>query len=297
MKKCLSLFLCLLLILALASGVSAESPKKIVDDAGLFSDSEIQSLEEKAEELAGKYDIDVVIVTVWSLDGKTSEAYADDYFDYNGYGIGNNYSGVLFLLSMEYRDWAITTHSDGQYALTDYGIQTIFSDIAGHLSKDEYYDAFDLYLNRLEDYFRAFANGDPIDGWADSYTGPGSYEHGTQEEIVYYPSDNGINAWQIISNLFIALIIGAVVAALVLMILRSQMKTSVPQSGAKFYLKSGSYNLRQQQDMFLYSNISKTRRSEDSGGHSSRSGGHSGGGSSSHTSSSGRSHGGGHGKF
>lgn len=95
-------------------------------------------MEEKAQALADAYRIDVVIVTVWSLDGKSSEAYADDFFDGNGYGYGQGNSGVLLLLAMEYRDWAISTCGDGIYALTDYGIESVFSQIAGSLSEDAY---------------------------------------------------------------------------------------------------------------------------------------------------------------
>ena len=53
---------------------------------------------------------DVIVVTVASLDGKTAESYADDYFDFNGYGLGQDRDGILLLLSMEDRDWAISTH-------------------------------------------------------------------------------------------------------------------------------------------------------------------------------------------
>ena len=41
--------------------------------------------------------------------GKTAEAYADDYYDYNGYGYGENDDGLLLLVSMGEREWAITT--------------------------------------------------------------------------------------------------------------------------------------------------------------------------------------------
>lgn len=296
MKKWILLFLVLTLLLSIPLSASA-APDKIVDDADLLTDSEEAALEEKAQALADKYQIDVVIVTVWSLDGKTSEAYADDYFDYNGYGIGDEHSGVLLLLAMEYRDWAISTCGEAIYALTDYGNQALFSEISGYLKWDEYYDAFDTYLEALEPYFAAYADGAPIDGFPDEYTGPGTYEPGSGEEHVYYPEQKSV--WDVLPGALLkALAAGAVVGGIALLIMQGMMRTSKPQNGAVSYMQPGTYNLDQIQDVFLYSNVSKVRRSEpssSSGGHSSSS--HSGGGSSVHHSSSGSSHGGSHGKF
>lgn len=290
MKRWILLSLCLVILISSSLSVSA-SPSKIVDDAGLLTDDEAAKLEEKARTLADIYKMDVVIVTVWSLDGKSSEAYADDYFDYNGYGIGDDYSGVLLLLSMEYRDWAISTTGNAMYALTDYGIQSVFSSISSYLSEDEYYLAFDSYLDALEPYFQAYATEDPIDGNTSSYDGPGTYIPGSRDEIVYYPEQSNFN--QYVKKFLVALVIGIIVAAVVLLIMRSRMNTAKPQKGARSYMMPGSYSLNRQQDLFLYSQLRKVRRSENN---SSNCGGH-GGGSSIHRSSSGRSHGGGHGKF
>lgn len=289
-KQWISLFLCLAVLFCLAPTVDAAA-SKIVDDAGLLSQEQAAALEEKAQTLAGTYQMDVVIVTVWSLDGKTSEEYADDFFDYNGYGIGNDQSGVLLLLAMEYRDWAISTCGEAIYALTDFGIEAVFSEIAGYLSSNEYYDAFDTYLDALEPYFQAYADGEPIDGYIYNYDGPGTYAPGTREETVYNESDRSNSGRITWKRILISFVIGAVVAAVAVVIMRSLMNTAKPQGGAGSYMKAGSYHLRGRQDIFLYSNITKTRRAEENH----NSGG--GGGSAIHTSSSGASHGGGHGKF
>ena len=55
------------------------------------------------------------------------------------------------------------------------------------LSGGDYYDAFDGYLDELYTYFQAYADGKPIDGYRDDYTGPGSYEPGTRDDVVHYP--------------------------------------------------------------------------------------------------------------
>ena len=186
MKKIILMICCLLLIITPLSA-SALTPK-IVDNAELLTADERATLEQRANALAGQYGFDVVILTTDSLNGVDSQSYADNFYDQNGYGVGPNYSGILLLLSMEYRDWAISTCGEAIYAFSDYGIQNIFFEIAGYLSENQYYFAFTTYLDSLEVYMEAFQNGAPIDGYVDDYHGPGSYEPGTQEDIIYYPT-------------------------------------------------------------------------------------------------------------
>lgn len=284
MKRIILLFLCLVLLLSTSLPVLA-SEQKIIDHAGLLDESEIEELELQARHLSTQYGMDIVIVTVPGLEGKSSESYADDFYDENGYGLDSDNSGILLLLSMEYRDWAISTCGKAIYAFTDYGIQSIFSEMSNSLSQDQYYLAFSKYLDALIPYLEAYAQGRPIDGNSSNYEGPGIYIPGTQDSVVHYEPIRDMK-WYL-QRVGISFIVGAVVSCIVLLILRSQMNTTKAQKNATSYMLSDSYRIELQQDIFLYSQIRKVRKSENS----------SGGGSSVHRSSSGRSHGGGHGKF
>jgi len=285
MKRTFLLLLCLLLMVHTPLSAVAAAPK-IVDNAALLTDSEMADLEELANALANRYGIDIVIVTVDSLGGKSSERYADDYYDYNGYGMGDDSSGILLLLSMEYRDWAISTCGEAMYALTDYGVQSVFSEISGYLSQGRYYPAFLAYLDALEPYLEAYRSGSPIDGVAGDHNSPGIYIPGTKDDTVHYEPGRDL-AWYL-QKIGISLIIGVVAALIAVLIMRSQMNTAKAQHGAASYMDSSTYQIGLQRDIFLYSQLRKVRKSENSS---------SGGGSSVHRSSSGRSHGGGHGKF
>ena len=285
MKRILSFVLCLFLVIASPLSASASMPK-IIDDAGLLTDLQLADLEQRAADLVNRYEMDIVIVTVDSLGDKTSEEYADDYYDYNGYGVGEDFSGVLLLLSMEYRDWAISTCGEAIYAITDYSIQNLFSEIAEYLAQDQYYQAFCIYLDSLENLLGSYSSGNPVDGNIGNYEGPGSYIPGSQEDIVYYEPDREFNWYA--KRIGISFLAGVIVALVALLIMRSQMNTAKNQHGATSYLAPGTYKVNIQKDIFLSSQISKVRKSENTS---------SGGGSSAHRSSSGRSHGGGHGKF
>lgn len=76
----------------------------------------------------------MIVVTVDSLNGKTVEEYADDYYDDNGYGYGENNSGILFLVAMDDREWNISTSGDAITAFTDAGLAYMGDQFVSDLS-------------------------------------------------------------------------------------------------------------------------------------------------------------------
>lgn len=263
MKKiCLILALFIICLSLTCVPVSAAgNMDKVVDNADILTDIEESELESTAQRMTTELGFDIVIVTTESLGNKSAEAYADDFFDYNGYGVGKDYTGVLFLISMEGRDWAISTCGKGIAALSDSELDSIFYRISSYLSEDRYYEAFSEYLAVLE------------------------------SELNEYIDETTVSAGEVVVAFLKNAFIGAIIAGIALFIMSRGMKTDVKQKNAVNYVVVGTYNLKQHSDRFLYTNTTKTRRSSNSS-----SGGRSGGGSS-HRSSSGRSHGGRSGKF
>lgn len=264
MKRILSLLLLLCILLALPFSVGAENPR-IVDEAGLLSDGEISDLNETIDYLVERYNMDVVIVTVESLGFQFSQTYADDYYDNNGYGIGPDYSGVLILYCPEYRDCAISTCGKAIAAISDVDIDSIFDDMTDDIRAERYFEAFQTFLSGIETSFL-------------------SYEEALEGQ------ERADQKGKIVKVLG-ALVISAVIAGITLFVMRRQMNTARFQNGASNYVAAGTMDLYRKQDYFLYSNVTKVRRSNDSGSSGGRSGG------SSHRSSSGRSHGGGSRRF
>ena len=82
-------------------------------------------------------------------------------------------------------------------------------------------------------------------------------------------------------------IIGLMLSFVTVGKMKAKLTTVRAQAAANSYMKNGSMNITDSREMFLYKNVTRTKRSSES----------SGGGSSTHTSSSGTSHGGGGGKF
>ncbi len=253
-RKLFSLFLVLCLILTLPLAASALDPiQRFTDRANLVPDS--NDLEYRLSVISQKYQMEVAILTVDTLDGKSAMAYADDYYDSQGYGWGTKNSGLLLLIAMDEREWAVSTCGNAIRAVTDNEIDNIISNISGKLSAGAYYDAFDAFLDQIEAEYQAFTD------------------------------ENTLDAGDIIFRFVIALVIGAAIAGVALLIMRSKMNTAKQQSGAGSYIIDSTYDLFRCQDIFLYSRTTKTRKAENSSG------------SGTHRSSSGRSHGGRSGRF
>lgn len=275
MKKWISIFLCLILLAALPFSVSAvDTETRVIDNAGLLSESEELSLEDQIQSVRLQYEIDVVILTIIDLEGKSAQAYADDYYDDNGYGCGADHSGVLLLIAMDTREWYISTCGEAIYALSDYSLDVLGEEMVYFLSDERYYMAFENFVNSLPKYMIAYQQGTPLNGYVPQ----------GREEVVYYRKTNYV------ANFLIALVIGAVAALVTVLVMRSKMNTAKPQKNAGNYIKNNSYRLNVHRDMFLYSRVSKTPKPQNNGD-----GGH--GGSSVHRSSGGRSHGGRGGRF
>lgn len=244
---------------------SAAEKKSVIDDAGLIKASDEKELDKKIKNIQ-KDKFDVVILTVKSLDGKSAQDYADDYYDNNDYGLDNEKSGVLFLVSKGDRKYHISTKGAGIKAFTDYGIGRIKEEIKPYLSDGDYFNACDEFLNITKDFVKAYKEGTPYDT-----------DNPYNEEIDYVILE------------VIALVIAFVIALISVGIMRLRMNTAKPKGTAMEYIKKGSFKLTSEKDIFMYSTVTKTAKPKDND--------NSAGGSTTHVSSSGSEHGGGGGSF
>lgn len=244
---------------------SAAGKKSVIDDAGLIKASDEKELDKKIKNIQ-KDKFDVVILTVKSLDGKSAQDYADDYYDNNDYGLDNEKSGVLFLVSKGDRKYHISTKGAGIKAFTDYGIGRIKEEIKPYLSDGDYFNACDEFLNITKDFVKAYKDGTPYDT-----------DNPYNEEIDYVTLE------------VIALVIAFVIALISVGIMRLRMNTAKPKGTAMEYIKKGSFKLTSEKDIFMYSTVTKTAKPKDND--------NSAGGSTTHVSSSGSEHGGGGGSF
>lgn len=132
--------------------VFAAGESRVYDYAGLFTTAEIQQLEEEAAEYREKTDLDLVIVTIDDAQGKTSRQYADDFYDYNGFGVGSDYSGALLLIDMDNRMAYLSTTGRAIQILTDSRIQKITDEVASHVKVGEYAQGARVFLEKVDGF-------------------------------------------------------------------------------------------------------------------------------------------------
>lgn len=246
-------------------GVVVATPY-VNDYADLLSDSEELELNKKLLAFKNRYGIDAVIVTTNSTNGMNIRDYADDFYDYNGYGK----DGILIVLDMYNREWWFSTKGKGIDYFTDYGLDQIIEDMYDDLRSGNYYGAFSTYAKDVEQFTESAINGNTID---------------------YQPEEIRFG----LTNIAVSALIGLFVSLVTMLVLKGQLKSVSRQRLAHNYIVGNSFMLTGASDLFVNRHVTRSRRPEPT--RSSGGGGGYSGGSSTHTSSSGSSHGGHGGHF
>lgn len=259
-KRILSLLGILLLAVCLIQPTFAsDGIARLVDEADLLTDSEEAALSAKLDEISLRQNLDVVIVTVNSIGDRTATEYADDTYDYSGYSD----DGVLLLISIDEREWAVSTSGYGITAFTDAGLDYLTDQFADQMSDGEWNDAFHSFAWLCDDFITQAKTGSP-------------YDAGNLPKKPFTPILTGL----------VSLGIGFVIAFFRMNKWKNQLYSVQAKAAAKEYVKGGSLRLTEQKDLFLYRRVDRREKSESSSG-----------GSSTHTSSSGKTHGGTSGSF
>lgn len=240
---------------------------RLVDQAELLTAEEETELLVKLDEISERQLLDVAVVTVNSLEGKTATEYADDTYDYNRYGYGEARDGILLLISMEERDWAMTTCGAGITAFTDAGQEYMQEQFMPSLSSGNYNDAFLKYAKLCDDFITQAKTGEPYDA--------GNLPKGTVSPF-----------W-----IFGDLVIGCLIALGMAKRKKKRLKTVRRKAEAQDYAVAGTLRMSGSWDRMINRRVTTRAVARDSDDDS-RSGG-----STTHVSSSGTTHGGSSGKF
>lgn len=256
MKKFLASLTAFLLVIIMVMPVMADDiPEKyghVVDGADILSDSEESKLTNLLDEISDRYDLDVVILTADGCGRYTSEEFAEDFYDYNGY----KRDGIILFLDMEKRNLTMSGCGYGIHAFTDAGRDYILDQIADDLHDNNFYSAFKKYADLCDDFIKQAKDGEPYD-------------------VKNLPK----GSFPIVKYILISLGIGFLISVIINLVLRSQLKSVRPNNKAVDYVVQGSMNVTNSYDIFLYRKVSSVRKSQSSGG-----------GSTTHRSSSGRTH-------
>ena len=259
MKSKLFLLCAPILLMCLSAPLFGQD--RLVDNAGLLNSGQAQSLKEELDRVSTTYDFDLVIVTEKSIGGASAEAYADDYFDYNGYGLGGDRDGCLFLQVTGDRNYHFSTSGRGTKVYSEAALDKLESEVLKQLKKDNYYEAYRTFVTTSEEFLKLDAKGKSYNAFHR-----------------YFPGF-------IIVSWILALLTGLIVVS----VWKKDMNNALTKTQAASYIVPNTLSFTDRRDRFLYSTVIKTARPKPSSS--------GGGGGHTHTSSSGRSHGGRGGRY
>ena len=243
----------LAVLLSLTLSVHAAGYSYVFDEADILTGEEERMLEETAADISARYGCGVYIVTVWDFQdyGSSVRSGAEDYFLSHDFGIGSGENGVMLLLSMAERDYALIAHGDmGNRAFTDYGKDVLSEKFLDDFRSDSWFGGFADYLSGSDAYLDACSAGEPVDVGQES---------------------GGLGM-----TLVMVLVIPVVIAFAACGIMASSMKTARSKTDADDYQKG--VHLTNRQDRFITRTVVRQKIESDShsGGTHVNSGGFSG---------------------
>ena len=285
MKKVLCLMLSVLLCFGLSLNAfalpQADPADKFYDYADLVATTDEIYLREELQRLSATYEMDVAAVIMDDNEGYTSYEYADDFYDYNGFAA----NGLLLLINMDDREVYISTCGETIRYFTDGIIDDMTYMLVEPLSNGDYTGAVSLFVLLSEQVLQDSPRGESS---SVSTAPPPIYDAPVEQHRIDWAGLLG-------TSVIVASVFGGIVVA-VMAFLHNKLPNKTQSTF--HYVSGGDIRLTKNRDIFLTSNIKKTRIQQNNG---SRSGGGGAGRSHSHStmhrSSSGRMHGGGGRKF
>lgn len=250
---------------------SVDQDVKVYDFANLLSDSQEKSLFNSIIRFTNKTGLEAVIATIDDNPGKSVRDEAADFYDYNYF----KKNGIIFLIDMEVREYAIVTTGSAMDVYPNAEIDLMLDNVYPYMVNKNYFSACNTFLEDIERYFSV------------------------QEDDYYYDetSDSYVKKQSLGSRALNAFFGAGIVATVVILIMLFQCRMVRKANSSRSYLVEETKKIDNLGEIKTGSHTSRVRIQTSSGssGGSYRSGG--GSRSSSFRGSSGRSHGGGSRRF
>ncbi len=268
-KLMAAVLLCMMFVVPVTIGATESY---VYDYAGLLSFDEIAALERQIVDMKEKTDWDIFAVTTYDAEGKSSVAYADDFYDER---TSEDSDGILVLIDMDNREIYVSTSGKAIRYLEDNRMERVLDEGFYYVSDGEYASCLSVMLSMVEDFYDS---GIPQD----------QYNYDVETGAV---SEYRTLTWmEVVPVLLLAVGVGLAIYIIVV--------KSYSMKGGRYdypYMKYGKLDLIEHEDRFIRQHVTHQRIQTSSG--SGGSGRSSSGRSSVHRSSSGRSHGGGGRRF
>ena len=262
-----ALLLCALPLVFAEGGTDASGNSYVSQQSEYISAAEQEELNNRAEEISELYGVNTYIAVFDNMGDygyEDAAEFAMDVFEQNGCGVGESEDGVMLMLSMGDRDYAVIAHGDiGNSYITDYGRGLIVDAFLDDFRSNDWYSGFEHYLDKTEELLEAGVQGTPVD------IEPGEVYNPTEYKPTVMDYVRGIVImW--IPSFGIALVLSFIYCSAQ----KSKMKTAVAATQAHEYIAENGISVRTADDVFTHTTEHRERIQRET---KSSGGGHGGG--------------------
>lgn len=127
----------------------AESGRRVYDYAGLLTSEQAATLETLLGATAQQTGMDIVFLSSADTGGKESLAYAEDFYDENGFGMGESKDGIVYFIDMDHRVPTIATTGHMIDYISDSRLNDLFDSVDPYLQDADWYYSATAFLDRL----------------------------------------------------------------------------------------------------------------------------------------------------
>lgn len=257
---------------------------RVFDNAGLFTQQEKAELERQLSDAMEAMNMDLAVLTVTDAKGYSAEAYADNFYEQQNLGVGNDHSGAVCVIDMDNRELRISTEGMMSRILTDDRLNTILDRAAEDIGNEKYLSGVEIMI-------------DEIVGYQASGVVQGQYHYDRDTGAVDVYRKRSI-AWY--EALFALAAAGAAAGLTCSSVVKQYKMESERRQSLNYHMAyrgASAFAFALSNDLFINKVVSQRRIQTTPRGGSGAGGGSSAGRSTMHRSSSGRSHGGGGRKF
>ncbi len=240
----LALLAAFALALGLCANAFAASNRYIIDKYDLLGSATQKTMESQAKAMSGENNIGTYLLIVDDIGSKSAREYAKGYYNKKGLGLGQDKSGILFLIAVDSRDYVTITHGEGVETFTDYRIGVMEDDIVDYLADNEWEDACQAYLDDCQETYSFKASHGVAMDYDNDPASP-SYDDGV------------IGLDDLAIPLLIAFAIALVVMICVRLALKAQLKSVSTGSSARAFM-DGDANITHAGEVFGGTTITKT---------------------------------------
>ena len=195
---------------------------------------------------------------------------AEDFSLQGELGLGDDHSGILLMLSMAERDYALFAFGYGNTAFTDYGKDYLSGYFLDNFKDNGWYNGFEDYQRVCGEMLDEARNNKPVDtyygepskvydeGTSDAYVG-GSYDsyddgsYDSYDDGSYETEDHGFSfptEW--VLGTIVCILLGLLVGLSVRLILHRKMKSVFTSYQAEAYVADGGIQLSVSTDDYTY---------------------------------------------